>query len=119
MMAVLFFAVALAIDWTVTFLLVRGAFRFPGIAALRERAILSVVISVAISVFLLFVANSEAGWPVVDRDAGMVGSRIAVIAVGFVPIYWLWLYLRGGFAQDAYRKGEDDEDRGARLVEKK
>ena len=115
-MTVFVFIVAAIIDWTVTVILVRASRRFPGIKALRERAILSVVISIALTVYFALVWNSEFGWTLVDRDTGMVFARLAVVIVGLVPAYWLWLYFRGGFAHLDYREGEDDIDRAKRQI---
>ena len=87
--------VAPLVDWIVAGLLIRAAIRYTGVAALRERAILAMVIAAATTVYCVAAFNAVNGFPLLDLGAGQTVARVAVASIGLVPVYWLYLYWRG------------------------
>jgi hypothetical protein len=95
LIAVLF--VAPFVDWTVALLLVRASRNYPKGHALRERAILAVVIAIAVTVYFLAALNAFAKYPAFDLETGQLIARLAVASIGLLPAYWLWIYARNGW----------------------
>jgi hypothetical protein len=87
------------LDWPVAIILVRTSLRAPSVRALRERALLAVVIAVVTNVFLLTVFNTEAGRILWSNDTGREIVRLLIVGLGLVPqAYWLLLFVTGGFS---------------------
>jgi hypothetical protein len=85
------------IDWIVAVLLLQAAFRYPSGRALRERALIAVAIAGGVTAY--FVAALNVAWdlPAFDLGTSQAIARISVAAIGLMPVYWLWLYLRKGW----------------------
>jgi hypothetical protein len=98
LVAILFLAPFL--DWIVAFLLLRAAFRFPEVRALRERALLAVAIATGVTVYFFAALNAAWDFPVLGLEDGQVLARISVMTIGLMPLYWLWLYIRKGWDHD-------------------
>ena len=90
---------AVVVDWIVAAILVRAAFRFPHVSALRERAVLAVAIGIAVTIYVVAAWNVDyGGW--FDLAWSRTVARFCVALIGLVPLYWLALYVRGDFGKD-------------------
>ena len=87
-----------ALAYSVGIILARAAVKTPRIHALRERAILAVVMALVATVFAIAVINTEVGHPAWSEEAGHVIVRVAFGLLMLIPNgYWLILYLTKGF----------------------
>ena len=87
--------VGLAISWAVALSLLTIWWTNRGIRALRERALLSVILAVGGSVYVVAAASVDAGGSV---ELARTIARLVFITLMIVPgTYWLWLYWRGRF----------------------
>ena len=77
--------------WISAFILLRAA-RGAHIGALTERAVAALLIAIFGSVYSFIVANGEVV-RVMSTDDAVIVVRLAVIALMFIPVYWLYLYL--------------------------
>ena len=104
--------VAPILDWIAALLLVRAVRRFPGIRALRERTYVAVGIALATTIYFFVALNAEIGFSYFDMETTQTLARLAVSSIGLFPLYWLWLYFKGGFnGNDALRDDENDRQR--------
>ena len=87
-------AVGVFVVWLVAVLLLRAARRFPGVDALRERAVAAAVIATAGSLYFLAAFSVDVGgwW---SQDASRTVARLCFTAIDLIPgLYWLYLYQR-------------------------
>ena len=86
------------LSWVVALILIRASRRAPAIHALKERAILALILALVGTAFVAVVFNVEAGWPLWSDNTGRVLVRIGFAILLVIPnVYWLWLYLTKGF----------------------
>jgi hypothetical protein len=86
-------------DWAVALLLIRATIRYPHVKALRERALIAVAIAVGVTTYFLAAFNAAWGYPVVDLGGTQLIARLSVMAIGMMPLYWLWLYVHKGWSE--------------------
>jgi hypothetical protein len=80
-------------SWLSSGLLVRHALVRPRIGALTDRAIIAVIISIFGTVSVLLTLNTDTGWAFFAVDVARATFRLSVLALLFVPVMWLALYL--------------------------
>ena len=83
--------IATALAWVSAFILVRASIG-ARIGALTERAVAALLIAIFGTIYSAVVANSELVRVFATEDAVII-VRLAVIALMFIPVYWLALYL--------------------------
>lgn len=94
--ALLFPLVVLAIfDWLSTGILVRAALIKPRIRALSERAFLSVVLSIAVTTYLI--TATAASFELIEIAEIRLAARAIFVGLALTPILWLYLYVRRKF----------------------
>lgn len=82
--------------WTATVILVAAALRPPRIAALTERAITSVVLSLAATAAAVLGFARLSRTPV-DRDLVLLALAFVCFAVSIPAVVWLARFVRGDF----------------------
>jgi uncharacterized membrane protein len=96
LLATLVVVIALPLNWIVTAMLWRLSFANPGYKVLRERAIVSLGLSLIVTVFAGIFVNNDFVVPPLDAEATKLITRVAILAFSTVPaLYWLRLYWRG------------------------
>ncbi len=88
-------SIALLMNWPVAAILVRAAWKRPRIKALTFSAALSVVIALAVTLYVLTVANYSA--QVVPDEAMRVVLRFVLLLVALWPLGFLYAYVTGRF----------------------
>lgn len=92
-LAVLVVAVAMPLNWYVTFKLWRLSRRNPTYKVLRERAIVALAVAIIVTVFALIFVNNDLTPPPVPGDITKLVTRSTVLAFSVLPaLYWLRLY---------------------------
>jgi len=60
----------------------------------------SLLVAVALSGYVLIVGiNTELGFPFYDVATAAIVNRLYWLAIGFIPVRWLYLYWRGRSGQ--------------------
>lgn len=100
--ALSFFAllVAFPLNASVTVILIWAAIRPPRIRFLSFVAAFSFVITIVLGAYVAAIANAGAGY-VVPKEVAQVVLRAIVLALSFVPLWFLWLYVTGRFRDGA------------------
>lgn len=91
------FILLAAFNWSVAALLTRLGRRNPRIRALTERAVLATLIAIVTTAYAGVVANTSAGYPLMDLETARNLVRVAVFALGLYPVWWVWSYYKGRF----------------------
>jgi len=85
--------VVLPLNWYVTWRLWRLHKANPTIRVLRERGIVSTVLALLISLFVLIFLNNDLVPPPLAFEDTKLLTRGAMVLAGLIPaIYWLYLY---------------------------
>lgn len=87
---------AFPLNAAVTAILVHAGLRKPRIRFLTFVAAFSFVITLVLGAYVLAIGNAGLGY-VVPKEAAQVVLRVIVLALSFVPVYFLYLYVTGRF----------------------
>ncbi len=92
-LSVLVVSVAVPMNWLVTIRLWRLSRGKPRIGVLRERAFVSLALTIIVTIFALIFLNNDLPVPVLDGATTKIITRAAVLVWSVIPAaYWLWLY---------------------------
>jgi hypothetical protein len=86
----------LMLNWPVAVILWWAALHPPRIRALMVMAVSATLIAVGLTVYVLAVLNSAAGY-IVPRESAQVALRAVLLGLALFPIWFLWLYLTRRF----------------------
>jgi hypothetical protein len=89
-------AIFVALSWVSSAALVLAARRAtPRVGALTERANIAVLISIALTIFVVIAANADVGYPLWDQITGRRLLRLTILTVSLIGPSWLYLWLTG------------------------
>ena len=83
-------------DWLVFGILLREARQRPFIRALSLMTLISGLISLGLTAYVLAVLNAGFGYPL-PKELGQTGLRTALAGFAVFPYLFLWLYRTGRF----------------------
>jgi hypothetical protein len=96
-LAIATLAIAVPLNWAVTWRLWRLSRSAPDVGVLRERAIVALAVSVLVTVFALIFLNNDLVPPLFGFEQTKYLTRGVMLAAGIIPaLYWLRLYRNGG-----------------------
>lgn len=87
--------VVMPLNWYVTVKLIYLSRSNPDSRVLRERAFVSVGLSVVVSVFAFVFLNNGMDIPVLNNVQTQLVTRAAVLGLALPALYWLYLYRNG------------------------
>lgn len=87
--------VATVLSWISTVALIQLA-RLPNPPqSLTERAWAAIILSLFLSVLAVTLRNVDLAYAWFDVETGRIATRLGAIALGAIPVLWLYRYWRG------------------------
>lgn len=86
-------------DWVVFGILLREALRPPFLISLGLMALLTGLISLGLTAYVLAVSNATFGY-VFPKEVAQIGLRTAFVGFAVFPYLFLYLYRTGKFKRD-------------------